>query len=97
MHHCANRSRLGSKWEGALLSAPWQSGSWQSVVCFKSSIWLIPLSVHDNVVPSPPCDYAVMLWQDMMKTQAGAAIAQQRHAFMEAYLQQFMLEWEGTA
>jgi uncharacterized protein len=38
-----------------------------------------------------------MLWQDMMKTQAGAAIAQQRHAFMEAYLQQFMLEWEGTA
>lgn len=33
----------------------------------------------------------------MMKTKAGAAVAQQRHAFMEAYLQQFLLEWEGSA
>lgn len=32
-----------------------------------------------------------------MKTQAGAAVAQQRHTFMEAYLQQFLLEWEGAA
>lgn len=35
--------------------------------------------------------------QDMMKTKAGAAIAQQRHAFMEQFLQQFKLEWEGAA
>jgi uncharacterized protein len=38
-----------------------------------------------------------MLLQDLMKTPSGAAIAQQRHAFMEAYLQQFLLEWEGSA
>lgn len=39
----------------------------------------------------------LLLLQGVMKTQAGAAVAQQRHAFMEAYLQQFLLEWEGTA
>lgn len=32
-----------------------------------------------------------------MKTEAGAAVAQQRHAFMEAYLKQFLLEWDGSA
>lgn len=35
--------------------------------------------------------------QDLMKTKAGLAMAQQRHAFMENYLQQFYLEWEGKA
>jgi uncharacterized protein len=32
-----------------------------------------------------------------MKTEAGKLVAQQRHAFMEGYLQQFMAEWDGQA
>jgi len=32
-----------------------------------------------------------------MKTEAGKQVAQQRHAFMEGYLQQFMAEWDGHA
>jgi hypothetical protein len=39
----------------------------------------------------------VLPLQDLMKTKAGLAMAQQRHAFMENYLQQFYLEWEGKA
>jgi uncharacterized protein len=30
-----------------------------------------------------------------MNTQKGKAIAQERHQFMEHYLQQFYAEWEG--
>lgn len=32
--------------------------------------------------------------KDMMKTQAGRKLAEQRHLFMEQYLQQFLDEWE---
>jgi len=32
-----------------------------------------------------------------MKTDAGRKRARSRHAFMEAYLKQFMLEWEAQA
>eukprot|EP00775_Hariotina_reticulata_P004983 gene4985-5225_t len=35
--------------------------------------------------------------KDLMKTEAGKQVAQQRHAFMEAYLQQFMAEWDGQS
>jgi uncharacterized protein len=33
--------------------------------------------------------------KDLMKTQAGKRIAQQRHQVMEAYLAQFYAEWKG--
>ena len=33
----------------------------------------------------------------LMKTQAGRKVAEQRHAFMEAFLDQFRLEWDGLA
>jgi HD superfamily phosphodiesterase len=32
-----------------------------------------------------------------MKTQEGARLAAQRHAFMEQFLDQFKAEWEGKA
>ena len=32
-----------------------------------------------------------------MKTETGRKLAKQRHAFMEGYLQQFMLEWDANA
>lgn len=35
--------------------------------------------------------------QAMMKTEAGRKRARSRHAFMEAYLQEFMLEWDAKA
>ena len=35
--------------------------------------------------------------QGMMKTRTGRELAKQRHAFMESYLQQFMLEWDTEA
>jgi uncharacterized protein len=35
--------------------------------------------------------------QDLMKTESGRQLAQQRHAFMEQYLRQFLAEWEGQA
>ncbi|KAF6252284.1 HD repeat domain-containing protein [Scenedesmus sp. NREL 46B-D3] len=35
--------------------------------------------------------------KDLMKTDAGRQLAQQRHSFMEQYLQQFLAEWEGEA
>jgi uncharacterized protein len=39
----------------------------------------------------------LLLLQDLMKTGSGRQLAQQRHAFMEQYLQQFLAEWEGRA
>lgn len=35
--------------------------------------------------------------QKMMKTDAGRRRAKSRHDFMEAYLQEFMLEWDAQA
>lgn len=35
--------------------------------------------------------------KDLMKTESGRQIAEQRHSFMEQYLQQFMAEWDGQA
>ncbi|KAA6425400.1 MAG: hypothetical protein FRX49_04893 [Trebouxia sp. A1-2] len=35
--------------------------------------------------------------QGMMKTDAGRKRARSRHAFMEAFLKQFMLEWDAQA
>lgn len=38
----------------------------------------------------------LLLLKDLMKTQAGRQMAEERHQFMETYLQQFFAEWEGT-
>lgn len=37
----------------------------------------------------------LLLLKDRMNTKAGIAMAEKRHAFMMAYLDQFYLEWEG--
>jgi uncharacterized protein len=33
--------------------------------------------------------------KDLMTTEKGREMAEQRHQFMENYLEQFYLEWEG--
>lgn len=38
----------------------------------------------------------LLLLKDLMKTQAGKQMAEERHQFMESYLQQFFAEWEGS-
>ncbi|MCJ0741351.1 HD domain-containing protein [Pedobacter montanisoli] len=37
----------------------------------------------------------LLLLKDLMKTETGKKMAQQRHDFMLAYLEQFYAEWEG--
>lgn len=37
----------------------------------------------------------LFLLKDRMNTATGRAMAEQRHAFMEAYIEQFYAEWEG--
>ncbi|MFN0292932.1 HD domain-containing protein [Pedobacter helvus] len=37
----------------------------------------------------------LLLLKDLMKTETGKAMAQQRHDFMLTYLEQFYAEWEG--
>ncbi len=38
----------------------------------------------------------LLLLKDLMKTDAGKNMAQERHRFMETYLQQFYAEWDGA-
>jgi uncharacterized protein len=37
----------------------------------------------------------LLLLKDLMQTKTGSQMAQQRHKFMEQYLEQFYAEWEG--
>lgn len=37
----------------------------------------------------------LLLLKDRMNTKAGRTIAEQRHAYLEGFLQQFFLEWNG--
>jgi len=37
----------------------------------------------------------LLLLKDLMKTETGKAMAEQRHQFMVTYLEQFYAEWEG--
>ena len=37
----------------------------------------------------------LLLLKDLMKTPSGKLMAQQRHDFMQEYLNQFYQEWEG--
>lgn len=39
----------------------------------------------------------LLLLKDLMRTSSGKQIAQQRHDFMNTYLNQFYAEWEGQA
>ena len=38
----------------------------------------------------------LLLLKDLMNTETGKAIADNRHKFMESYLEQFLNEWEGN-
>eukprot|EP00033_Pygsuia_biforma_P005606 GCRY01006192.1.p1 GENE.GCRY01006192.1~~GCRY01006192.1.p1 ORF type:complete len:218 (-),score=33.03 GCRY01006192.1:28-681(-) len=38
----------------------------------------------------------LLLLKDRMNTQAGRKMAEQRHVFMQSYLKQFYMEWEGV-
>ena len=40
---------------------------------------------------------SVYTGQDLMKTETGRRMAEQRHIFMQTYLEQFHSEWEGRA
>jgi uncharacterized protein len=37
----------------------------------------------------------LLLLKDRMNTKTGKRLAQERHEFMEAYVKQFLLEWDG--
>ncbi len=37
----------------------------------------------------------LLLLKDLMNTRTGKLVAEERHAFMESYLKQFLDEWEG--
>ena len=38
----------------------------------------------------------LLLLKDRMNTETGRKMAQRRHLFMEQYLEQFFMEWEGA-
>ena len=39
----------------------------------------------------------LLLLKDMMNTQSGRLMAEERHEYMESFLKRFQLEWEGKA
>lgn len=54
-------------------------------------------SYQKNTAPTLNHFYEKLLHlKDRLNTEAGRAVAQERHAFMEAYVARFLAEWDGA-
>jgi len=61
-----------------------------------------PAAPTKNKRDTPPSDHTInhfyeklLLLKDQMNTKTGKRIAEQRHRFLETFLDQFLMEWEG--
>jgi uncharacterized protein len=53
---------------------------------------------YDNIANDTTLNHfyeKLLLLKDMMNTESGSKLAQHRHEYMENYLKEFYLEWEG--